>query len=231
MRENQMQTELNYIEVFGAADFLEEIQKYVAELRISARAAGGEVALSDVGELRTQVVQRLRDSGMRSEELIEGGTLAWSPWFWKKKVGQEAIHKIIIKCDELGRMMKALESLESLFANQRHTLAVEMQSPEFKQDSPSMEKARKDAISAAKRKAELIAAEAGITLGQVLQVEELGGQTRRSGMFGDEQWRGDLVAVAAGGAASGAPYPELARANRETTLKFRIRFAIVEKLG
>lgn len=222
-----MQAEQNYIEVVGTADFEEEIENFVAELRISARAAAGEVAISDVSGLRTQVIQRLRDSGMRPEELIEGGTLAWSPWFWKKKVGQEATHKIIVKCNELGRMMKALESLEELFTNQRHTLTVEMQSPEFKPDGLKKEKARRGAISSAKRKAESIAAEARVKLGPVLQIEELAGQTRRSGMYGDERWRGDVVAIAAAPAAGGA-YPELSPATRETTLKFRVRYAITK---
>lgn len=224
-----METEMNYVEVVGTADYPEEIEKYIAELRIAARAAAGEVAMSDVSGLRAQVIQRLTESGLQSEELIEGGTLAWSPWFWKKRVGQEAVHKIIVKCDQLARMMKALESLESLFSNQRHTLSVEMQSPEFKRDGGAIEAARKEALRSARRKAESIAAEVGVSLGMAIQIEELSGQTRRSGMFGDESWRGDLVAVAAAPAAGGASYPELSRANRETTLRFRVRYSIVGK--
>lgn len=224
-----METEPNYIEVIGTADYPEEIERYVAELRIAARAAAGEIALSDVSAMRAKVIQQLVESGLRSEELIEGGTSAWSPWFWKKKVGQEAVHKIIIKCDQLARMMKALESLESLFSNQRHTLAVEMQSPEFKRDGKAMDEARIEALRSARRKAESIAAEAGVSLGTATQIEELSCHTRRSGIFGDENWRGDLVAVAAAPAAGGTSYPELSRANRETTLRFRVRYAIAGK--
>lgn len=221
-----METEVNYVEVVGTADYPEEIEKYIAELRIAARAAAGEVAMSEVSGLRAQVIQQLTESGLQSEELIEGGTLAWSPWFWKKRVGQEAVQKIIIKCDQLARMMKALESL---FSNQRHTLSVEMQSPEFKRDGGAIEAARKEALRTARRKAESIAVEVGVLLGTAIQIEELSGQTRRSGMFGDESWRGDLVAVAAAPAAGGASYPELSRASRETTVRFRVRYSIAGK--
>lgn len=224
-----MDSNANYVEVLGTADYLQEIEKYVAELRIAARAAAGELAVTDVSNLRAQVIQRLSESGLRSEELVEGGTLAWSPWFWKKKVGQEAVHKIIVKCDQLARMMKALESLDSLFTNQRHALSVEMQSPEFKRDGSAVEAARREALRSAKRKAESIAAEVGVSLGTAIQVEELSGQTRRSGVFGDESWRGDLVAVAAAPAAGGPAYPELSRANRETTIRFRVRYSIAGK--
>ncbi len=101
-----MKNDCTYIEVTGSADYTEEVDRYVAELQLSARAAAGEVALAEAAELRTRVIERLRESGLQSDELIEGGMAAWSPWFWKKKVGQEAFHKIIVKCGDLGQAGK-----------------------------------------------------------------------------------------------------------------------------
>ena len=80
-----METQANYIEVVGTADFPEEIEKYVVELRIAARAVLGETAVSDAGNLRAEVVKKLEESGLRQEELIEGGRLLGLRGFGRKR--------------------------------------------------------------------------------------------------------------------------------------------------
>jgi uncharacterized protein YggE len=224
-----MSTHIPYIEVVGSAVYSEEIERYVSHLEVSARAAAGEIAVREVGELRNQVVNKLQESGLRPDELTEGGTSAWAPWYWKKKVGQEASHKIIVKCPDLGRMLQAFEALEPLFTNQRHTLAVDMQASEFKKDATIIEDTRMRALLNARKKAESIAAVTGTALDEVLEVEEFSPHTRRTNMYGDESWRGDLVAVAAAPAAGGSIRPELRRAERETTVAFRVRYGILRK--
>lgn len=221
-----MSKDQSYIEVTGSAEYSQEIERYVIELRLAARASIGDVALTEVGALRARVIDGLLAAGLRTEELIEGGTHAWAPWFWRKKVGQEATYKIIIKCQELGRALQAIDTLEPLFSNQRHTLSVDMQQPHFRHNSDATDAARRDAVRMARHKAESVAVECGVTLGTVLQIEELTGYTRRSGMYGDEwTWCAEALGAPAG-AAEPRPYESLAPAQRHTTLLVRVRFAI-----
>jgi uncharacterized protein YggE len=216
-----------YIEVTGQGILLEPIVEYRAELSVAVRAVKAETAMAEVAELRDQCVRRLRAAGLRENDLREGGAEVWRPWFWKKKPGEEASHTILISNPDVQRLYRALADLEPLFENQRYSIAVSMQRPRFEAPTGAKDTARASAIRDARSKAELLAREAGVSLGAVAQIQEYDELASRSGARGDEEWRGPYVAAAAV-AAGGEPPPfeELEAAQRKVTMRFRVRFEV-----
>jgi hypothetical protein len=219
----------SYIEVVGFAPLIEQVTEYRADLSLSVRAAQAESALAEAGELRDQCIRTLKEAGLSSEELSEGGSTTWRPWFWKKKPGQETAYKILVSCAEAKRLYVALDALQPVFENQRYTLSVSMLEPRFSASNEGKAAAQRAAIADARRKADTIAGEANIALASIVQVEELSVATGRSGAYGDETWLGAPVA---GGAASfsenDAGFQELDSAKRTSSVRYRVRFAIAE---
>lgn len=86
-----------YIEVTGTARAEETAREYYARLDVEVRAAPKGGAGSTAIELRNAVVRMLRSSGMRDEELIEGGESMSRSW-WRRKAEREASHTIHLKC-------------------------------------------------------------------------------------------------------------------------------------
>src|SRR5215470_8730003 len=120
-----------FIEVVGQGTLTEKVAEYRMDLSVTVRAAQGDVALKEATELRSRCIRTLKESGIKDRELTEGGGQVWRPWFWKKKPGQEASHKILIACPDWDRLFKALGALEPLFDNQRCSLSVSMRQPKF----------------------------------------------------------------------------------------------------
>jgi hypothetical protein len=145
-----------------------------------------------------------------------------------KKPGQEASRKILISCNDATRLFVALGSLEQIFSNKRYSLSVTMLEPKFDSEPKALADAQASAVENARRKAEAVAGTAGIRLGSVIQIEEIDTRTGRSGMYGDEEWRGTL---AAGGSrlAVGEEGERLMPATRTKTVRYRIRFAVAER--
>lgn len=218
----------SYIEVIGSADLVETVVEYGLELNLQVRATKIETALAEVGELRAQCIQQLRAGGLRSDELKEGGTELWRPWYLKKKVGQEASQKILIASDDIHRIFTAMAALESLFDHARYSLTVSMRRPKFDAGAERVQDTRRQAVSAAREKAAALAEQAGVRLGGVLQIEELERSVSRSGVYGDEDWRGGLYIASAGAVSEGESEPaeSLDGATRVSTLRFRVRYAI-----
>jgi len=217
----------SYIEVVGCGELVEEVTEYRADLSLSVRAAQADSAMVEAGELRDRCIRILKEAGLSSEELSEGGSTTWRPWFWKKKPGQETSYKILISCSEAKRLYAALDALQPVFENQRYTLSVSMLSPRFVPATEDKVAAQAAAIGDARCKAETIAKEAKVSLSSIIQVEELSAKTDRSGAYGDEDWRG--IPVAAGSLAeSDASFEELDGAKRTSSIRYRVRFAIAE---
>ncbi|HVK55294.1 MAG TPA: SIMPL domain-containing protein [Burkholderiales bacterium] len=218
----------SFIEVIGKAILVEQVVEYRADLSVSVRAAQTETARSETGTLRDECVRVLRAAGIGQDELSEGGSSSWRPWFWKKKPGQETTYKILVTCREAERLYSALDALQPLFDNQRSSLSVSMLKPRFEASPGEVAVTRAAAIADAREQAKIIAAEAGVSLGPIVQVEEQTSTVGRSGVYGDQDWGGFAMA-AAGGASLGEGEPEFERlegAKRTNTIQYRVRFAI-----
>src|SRR5215470_3184243 len=214
-----------FIELIGQSTLTEKVTEYRMDLTLTVRAAQNDVALREVTELRSRCIRALKDGGIRSSELTEGGGQVWRPWFWKKKPGQEASHKILIACPDWDRLFKALGALEPLFNNQRSFLSVSMRRPKFEARSSERTIAMSNAITDAKSSAEIIAHEAGLTVTGVIQVEELDQRKERSGAYGDESWH-DGYAIACAAAPSEEVPESIDAAVRQIVLRYRVRFSV-----
>lgn len=213
------------IEITGVAELTERIREHRADVTVSVRAAQIETAFAEALTLKQHVIRTLLDNGMVQDELKEGGSETWRPWYWKKKVGQEASHRLLIACDDIARMQAALAALEPLFDNQRYSITVSMRRPEFAIDDDAQDEARREAMRDARRKADALAEEAGLTVTHALRIEELGVAEGRTGMYGDEQWHG-AVTVAAGAGRLDEDEPiSLDKPTRSTHVRFRVKFA------
>lgn len=215
-----------FIQVAGLGDLIERVTEQRATLTITVKASKTEVALAEATSLRNDTIRTLKEAGLTSDEITEGGRDAWQPWYLKRSVGQEVAHRVLIACKETRRLYQALDALEPLFTNSRYTMGVDMQQPRFEAQEGAEAEARMAAIRHARGKALILAKEAGVTLGAVAQVEELGSQADNSGAYGDHTW---AYAGGAAASASGSPesdFEELAGAMRTRTLRYRVRFLI-----
>ena len=226
-----------YIEVIGEGQFIETASRFIAEMTLEVRAAKDETALKEVAELCDEALAIIRGAGITEDEIVEGGTDFRRPWYWKRKVGQNAARKVILKVSDFGKLNRALEELESLQSRnkERKTISIEMRQPEFEDSTEGKAAALSHAYADAATKASRLAAKMGCDLGQPIQFEEGGWSKRNSGFSGDEDWWGDnsrfgagsgVVMVAGASAATDGPEPELQRPTRTIFVKCRIRFAI-----
>jgi hypothetical protein len=218
----------SYIEVTGQSSLVEQVNTYRADLSISVRATTSN-AIDEAGALRDDCIRVLKSSGIEADEMSEGGNAVWQPWFWKKaKPGQERAFKILITCSDARRLYVALDALQPIFEHQRYTLSVSMLPPQFEASDDARAAAHTAAIANARQRAELIAREAGVKVSRIMQIEELGTATGRSGAYGDEDW-GYATMRSAGGASMGddePAYVELEGAKRVSKLRYRVRFSI-----
>jgi uncharacterized protein YggE len=214
-----------YIQVSGESQLVETVFEQRAALTLTVKASKAEVAMSEATSLRNAAIRTLKDAGLTPDEISEGGREAWQPWFRKRSAGQEASHRVLVSCRETRRLYLALDALQPLFENARYTLAVDMQQPRFEAPEGAEAAAQVAAVQQARTKAQAIAREAGITLGAVAQIEELGSQAENSGAYGDHTWAlAAAVPMSAGGAAD--EFEELGGATRKRTLRYRVRFLI-----
>jgi len=225
-----------FVEVLADASFEEPIEQFVAELGLEVRGASEDSALQQVRELSHRCVERLTAAGMSRDEIEDAGLSMQRPWWTrsKEKPGKEATHRLRVRCADLARMNRAMSSLDGVTTNTRETINLHMRQPVFREDDARRAEALRRAIKAAREKAAAIAAEAGATLGPVLQVIEAPPAARGSGFGADDDWAGDGSRFAgAGGSAyvmasigeGGEPEP-LATPSRTIWVRCRVRFAL-----
>ncbi|MHC4876500.1 MAG: SIMPL domain-containing protein [Planctomycetota bacterium] len=225
-----------YIEITGEGSYVEDAARFVTDVSVEVRAAKKETAFDEVNDFAKEVVRSLIESGIEQSEIVEGGTDCFRPWYLRKKAGQTAVRKVILKVSELSRLYSALETLEPLRKAERRSLNVQMRQPEFESSSTAKATALKAAYADAKAKASALANEMECQLGSVIHVEEGRSSRRSSGFSGDDDWWGDsdrfsgggVVLAAAGGAAEDEEEITLENPTRTIWVKCRVRFHVQE---
>jgi uncharacterized protein YggE len=223
-----------FIEVIGEGEFVEVASQFVCEITLEVRAAKDETATKEVSELWRAALGVLTESGIKLDEVVEGGMGTQRPWYWKKQVGQTSSRKIILKVPDYSRLQQALECLEPLNSTlkDRKTIVVQMQQPVFEDKDRVKYSVLALAFNDAKEKATRLAEAMGCRLGAAIQAEEGSWDKRNSGFAGDEDWSGDYSRFTRGGSfmlAAGAmaePAPELKRPTRTIFVKCRVKFAV-----
>ncbi len=87
-----------------------------------------------------------------------------------KIVGYEAVNTVHIRVRDIDSLGAVLDQLARAGANQIHSISFGIQEPR-----PLMDQARQAAVLDARSKAELYAKAAGVSLGDVLRIDEVGG--------------------------------------------------------
>lgn len=221
-----------YIDVVGEGMFEEQVKNYIADLTIEVKASKSETAIKEADKLKAKCIQKLIKSGLEPDQIIDAGKEVWRPWWGSRKVAKEAYQKITVKTNDVDLLSKALSATESLFDNQRYVFTINMRQPEFEPAEGVKEEALKEAIKDARYKAVALASESGLTLTNVLQIQELKQAKRSSGAMGDWDWAGDSDRFAVAAApmaladAGGAGAPDIESPKRAIWVKYRVRFGV-----
>ena len=124
-----------------------------------------------------KVVAALKASGIDAKD-IQTSSLRVEPRYTRPKEGEAAqidgyrvINQVQIVARNLDRLGDILDQLVSLGANDTGGLSFEASQAETLRDD-----ARKEAVANARRRAELYAKAAGVELGEVLSIDEGGGE-------------------------------------------------------
>jgi uncharacterized protein YggE len=107
--------------------------------------------------------------------------------------GYQINNEVSVRLEDVDRLGMALDALVSSGANQMNGVNFSI-----RDSAPVLEKARADAITDARVRAETYAKAAGVTLGPVLSISEGGGEVRPLRMAAPMMFASKSVPVAAG---------------------------------
>lgn len=219
-----------FIEVVGSAATVETLVEHRVALTLTVRAPQSEDVVQQAAVLRDVCVRTLLGAGLKHTELSEGGGEIGQAWWWRTKKEREkerdASHKVLIACADIVRIRAALAALEPCFRSQRVSLDVTNMTPRFEATDEAKTHAQQAAIEHARVAAAALAKASDVTLGRVIQIEELDIRSDRSGAYGDEDY-GRMYSLREPSAGD-AP-TELDRAKRKQTCRYRVRFGIARE--
>lgn len=146
---------------------------------VIAQAKTGAEALAKNTAKMEYVLVQLKDAGILRKDL-QTSNLSLSPrWDNSSSSGSEqpmisgfvASNTLSVRVRDLDKLGEVLDAVVQNGANTFHGLQFGLQEPQ-----PARDAARQDAVADARRKAELYAAAAGVTLGKVMTISEAAGR-------------------------------------------------------
>ncbi len=171
-------------------------------LGVTTQADTADAALSDNSARVAEIMARLKEAGIADRDVQTSG-LSLNPQFSYDSSGSDATPDILgfIASNNVTVRVRALDGLGSVLdtvvkngANTLNGLTFGLTAPE-----PVLDEARKLAVLEARRKAELYAAAAGLSLGPVLTIAESSGYSEPMPMFrADAAMSAGAVPVASG---------------------------------
>jgi uncharacterized protein YggE len=144
----------------------------VITVGVETRAATAADALRENSARLTAVLDRLRAAGIAPRDLQTSG-LSLGPRYEHDRDGRvqsilyEASNNLTVRVRALDRLGTVLDLVVADGANSFNGLQFALSDPQ-----PAMDAARRAAVADARRRAEMIAAEAGLRLGRVLDITE-----------------------------------------------------------
>lgn len=142
---------------------------------VTTEAGTASQALAQNSEVMAKVIAGLKQGGIDAKD-IQTTSFNVSPRYTQPERGEPAVidgyrvtNQVQVVARDLDRLGEILDQLVTLGANEMGGLSFEVSKAETLLDD-----ARKEAVANAKRRAELYAAAAGVTLGEVLSIQEAG---------------------------------------------------------
>lgn len=214
-----------YIEVIGEGVCFESVTLYRLEFTLTAEAKRLEDAITQAGEVKSACIQALLAKGIPQECISEGGDEISRQLAWSKKT--EAMQRILIEAADLSKVAPAISSLGPLLKNSKCNVSLSARKPRFEARPEDKSKARFAAIEDAREKASDLAAALGVSLGAVVQIEQLQSSTEKTGAFGDDQ---QLISAFEGMSLREIEPSELpgkvVSPTRAVTTRYRVRFEL-----
>lgn len=225
-------TSQHYIEVIGEGLYQEIPEQVILDIQLSVRAAQEETAAEDNKKFANTLINELLAHGLTQAEIRFGGRQSYTPWWKRKKAGQETRTKITVVSARRDIAYKAVDSISRYLNNKRISVEVSERQPIFKTPDGAVSQAFEAAMVNAKEKAEHLANLASCRLGNVLEIQEWRRDMRHSGSYGDSDWWGDSGAMrmAAGAGINefdDDPAGRLQGNARTIYIKFRVRYGIL----
>ncbi len=146
-------------------------------LGVQSEAADASVALRDTSAKTAEILAVLEGSDIDARDM-QTSDLSLNPMWDNRKMSENGRPKVAgfmarntltIRVRDLERLGAVLDAVVSVGANNLHGLQFGVQNPQPLQDD-----ARVRAVADAKRKAALYAEAAGVTLGPILSINEVG---------------------------------------------------------
>lgn len=216
-----------HIEVVSSADVSRTVESYRAKIELAVRTRKKHACLDESLALRDQTISALEDAGIDKEHIEDyGGHIAHESWSSSKGV----VHALHVTHSEMSVLVRAMANVERVFAGTKQPWFSEVKkdfafsdpTPKFADDPHAAEDALKKAVVDARTRAEILAQEAGLELGDVLSiVEEDPQRLKRDSLF-------DADSPAIHGAGSALGYTPAAPRQGIARTVFRVRFAVKE---
>jgi uncharacterized protein YggE len=163
--------------VTGTGDVARSPDMAIIDVGVVHEETSAEAALSRTSEAMQRMQTRLAEEGVEARD-IQTTQLSLSPIYDRTQrndeppriVGFRAVNAVTVRVRDLGKTGAVLGALVGDGANRVGGISFTLQDGQ-----EAMDEARRRAVADARRKAELMAEAAGVTLGQVRDIREVGG--------------------------------------------------------
>jgi uncharacterized protein YggE len=165
-----------YIETVGSCRYDPPVETYRAMIEISVTVRRRRSALDESLALRNRVIEAVKSAGVSPNCIEEaGGSISRNYWS-KKRVS----HSLLISAADIAVLTAAMALVEPVCSASNHDFSFHLVSPVFAKTDDVRERVLQQAVANARRKAEVLAHEAGVELAGVLTIVEMADIERRS---------------------------------------------------
>lgn len=190
--------EARTITVTGEGRISAEPDMAVLRLGVSREARKASDAMRAASEAAAAVLAQVEASGVAARD-VQTANVSLSPrWLNEKNTaprinGYVASNDLTVRVRDLGDLGALMDAVVGDGANQMNGLSFAIAEPQPLQDA-----ARQAAMQDARRKAELLATSAGVSLGPVMTISEHGGFRQPVGMARGAMMEASAVPIATG---------------------------------
>lgn len=222
-----------FIEVVASARVSRIVESYRAKIKITVTTRRHESSLAESLALRDRVINALKEAGIDAGNIEEGGgQVTQSSWSSTKTV----IHELCVTHPEMPSLIDGMGKVENVFAGIKQKwfsgikrdFSFTVPTAEFSEDADAIDEALKKAVQHARSKANSLAQEAALQLGEVVSIVEESPRQReaKSGLTADDPDYDSIFAFSA--ADTEGFYTPTSPTQSINRTRFRICFEVQE---